>query len=261
MALVRGINSVGRVSASQAECRRFEPGIPLESEEAARRRPARRIERLLRTCATPSAIVPADEKRASVRAGGSAHPRPLFQAPSNLDETSRSRARRNGTTTAWSQQESCPRQRNDHREPVGIGLEAMEAFPRARSPAGRGNGSIPESPIPCRSRQWKHSREPDPLPVAAMEAFPRARSPAGRGNGSIPESPIPCRSQQWKHSREPARPRTSRTRVRSSSQAQLRPSPAGASCGWRRACDRARRACRPRPGGCVYFARSRPAPR
>ena len=24
-----GINSVGRVSASQAECRRFEPGIPL----------------------------------------------------------------------------------------------------------------------------------------------------------------------------------------------------------------------------------------
>ncbi len=26
---VGGINSVGRVSASQAECRRFEPGIPL----------------------------------------------------------------------------------------------------------------------------------------------------------------------------------------------------------------------------------------
>ena len=29
MRMVCGINSVGRVSASQAECRRFKPGIPL----------------------------------------------------------------------------------------------------------------------------------------------------------------------------------------------------------------------------------------
>ena len=30
MHLMSGINSVGRVSASQAECRRFEPGHPLQ---------------------------------------------------------------------------------------------------------------------------------------------------------------------------------------------------------------------------------------